>query len=120
MLAQLRAAWRCDCDGVSHLRTERGRGEPTQAIAGLKAHIKELTGYAPESCPWRAMYDPLVDAVLRVANLADAHVAAIELGPHPAAIIVDGLRVYLNAKAATRGYYLEKDRKEREAKRGRA
>jgi hypothetical protein len=69
-------------------------------------------GIEPASCPWRALYDPLVREVLAIRSLAKEGVASLEADPP--AILLDGLDVYLMAYNATRVAEMERERKERD------
>jgi hypothetical protein len=81
-------------------------------MRALKAHIKELTGHEPPTCPWRVFYDPLVDEVIRVATLASNNLGMSALGADPIGIVEDALVVYFAARAATRAYDDEQRRKQ--------
>lgn len=116
--AKTRAAWRerwgCDCDGRSH---ELGGYRPDGAHRSIRAiakHIEELTGHEPPSCPWRALYDPLVAEVVGLANLGDEGFGQSALEPDPPAILLDALEVFIAAKRSVRAHYQEQARKKHE------
>lgn len=80
-----------------------------EAMAG---HMEKLTGHRPETCPWRAMYDPLVADIHGIVALKDYGDAA--LGDDPPALHLDALRVYLRARGATEAHDLKQEREARE------
>lgn len=99
-LAVLRAAWRCDCDGVSH---RSGGQAPAGPVATVNRHldiIEEITGQRPPTCPWRAFYDPLVMHTMGLTIDADGGYAMATLGDDPAPLLVDALRIFRSARAA--------------------
>lgn len=79
------------------------------AVLGLKSEIREITGHAPETCPWRVFYDPIVARVVGIATLAEEGLGAPALGDDPPAILLDGLRVYFTSRNATRAYDWDRD-----------
>jgi hypothetical protein len=78
-------------------------------MAGFKAEIREITGHAPETCPWRVFYDPLVAHVIGIMNLSSEGLGAAALGEDPPGILLDGLRVYIAARNATRAHDWDRD-----------
>lgn len=85
-----------------------------KTIEGLKGHVELLTGSRPPTCPWRAFYDPLVDAVVGAATLARENMGHLYSDDEPA-ILVDGLRVYLAARNGTEAHDGKSERAQREA-----
>lgn len=81
----------------------------------MSDHIRHLTGRAPPSCPWRAFYSPLVDAVVNISRLGRRNLGHLALEDDPPALILDGLNVYLAARDATEAHDAEMRRKENEA-----
>lgn len=81
----------------------------------MSGHIEQLTGHRPDSCPWRAFYDPFVAKVVHVAVLAEKGLGASELGDDPPAIILDALPLYFRAYNATKAHDMDLERKQREA-----
>lgn len=83
--------------------------------------IERVTGYAPPTCPWRAMYDPLVMEVMSVMALDENGNLGVALGADPPAILVEGIAAYKHALAATRAeeakLRADKAKREREAMR---
>lgn len=84
-------------------------------VRSMAAHIGEVTGSEPPTCPWRVFYDPLVRRVLDVCSLDDRHLAATALGPDPVAIELDAVGTYTRARNAAIAEEMERERKEREA-----
>lgn len=70
MLRAVRGAWRCDCDGVSHLRPGRSHEAQTRGYALM---IARECGSAPVSCPWRSAEHPLVRDVYAVRAAQNAN-----------------------------------------------
>lgn len=81
----------------------------------MKGHIEALTGYRPDTCPWRVFYDPLVAEVIRVASLAEKGLGLAALGSSPLGIVIEALPVYFRSYNATRSHDLDLERKQREA-----
>lgn len=111
----IRQCWGCDCDGVSHQSKLRPVGAQKFVVDAMADAIEKLTGYRPPTCPWRAMYDPLVPEVIRVAALADKGLGMAALDDDPPAILIDALSIYLAAKAATRSHDEAEEHRERMA-----
>lgn len=115
-LTALRRAWRCDCDGVSHT----GIGGPphgaTLAMATMAKAIEERTGYTPPTCPWRAMYSPLVSAAIHIAEATDRHMLGAVTDEDTPAIWLDAALAYLRARETTAAKD-QRDRHEAERKR---
>jgi len=88
----------------------------------MQGHIEELTGHRIDTCPWRALYHPLVGEAIRIASLADHNLAVAELGDDPPAILLDALSVYLTSRKAVRNHYdkVDADKRKKEHERLRA
>lgn len=100
-LAVLRAAWRCDCDGVSH---EAGGHVPAGPAADVERHrqtIEQVTGHRPVSCPWRAFQDALVDDAMLHVIAADKGYIMAKLGEDPPAALLDALDLFFVARGAS-------------------
>ncbi len=103
-LASWRRAYRCDCDGSSHKEGAQSYGA-TPGEIGVRRHlevIQRVTGERPPTCPWRALYDPLVSEVLQTLSWAfeSGNLTAV-LPPDPPAILLEALGVYRRALEAT-------------------
>lgn len=90
-------------------------------MSRMADHMETLTGYRPETCPWRSMYDPLVADVQEAVTLKEY--GPISLGDDPPALVIDALRVYLRARNATKKHdddremeRIERERKQQMAK----
>lgn len=75
--------------------------------------IEHLTGSRPPTCPWRALYAPLVQEVLAAMTFDENGNLGAALGDDPPGILIEGIAAFKSALAATR---LE-DMKLREAER---
>ena len=86
-------------------------------IDAVREHVKEMTGHAPVTCPWRAMYDPLVRDVMQLARAHHHDLAALKLGDDAPGIWVEGLIEFLSARESVKAQDLEAEnkRKKREA-----
>jgi hypothetical protein len=60
-----------------------------------------VTGARPVTCPWRALYAPLVREVMEAMAFDENGNLAIALGSDPPAVLVDGIAVFKRAYAAT-------------------
>lgn len=120
----MRQAWRCDCDGASHLLGDAySAGAPE---AGVRRHldvIDRVTGFKPPTCPWRAFSDPLVAETMDLALWIDPPNLAAVVGENTPAILVDALACYRRALVATqsedrrlRYEKLERERKTSQSK----
>lgn len=82
--------------------------------------IEHVTGSRPPTCPWRAMYHPLVQEVLQVMALDENGNLAIAVGNDPPGLLVDAISVYKLALGATRAEEAKlraaKAKREREAR----
>ena len=99
-LAVLRAAWRCDCDGMSH---RQGGHVPAGPAADVERHrqtIEHVTGRRPETCPWRAFQDELVDDALYHVVAAEKGYVMAKLGDDPPAVLLDALDVFFISRGA--------------------
>lgn len=121
-MLMVRRAYGCDCDGASHLGaviewTPEQQGMRAAVRAWLGA-IESLVGVRPQTCPWRALYHPLVLEVRDVVALAAHGVGMARLGEDPPAILVDAISAYERARSAALAHNLERRRAEEERKRG--
>lgn len=91
-------------------------GAEKYAIDLMAGAIEKLTGYRPPTCPWQAMYDPLVRPVIDAARLAGKNLGAWALDEDPPGILVDALGVYLRAREATKNHDDAEEHKEHLAK----
>lgn len=64
--------------------------------------IEHVTGYRPPTCPWRALYHPLVQEVLNVMALDENGNLAVAVGTDPPGLLVDALVAYKLALGAAR------------------
>jgi hypothetical protein len=64
--------------------------------------IKRLTGSAPESCPWRAMYSPLVIEVIDAMEHEEHGNLATANGADPPAVLMDAIGAYKRAMSVVR------------------
>jgi hypothetical protein len=71
-------------------------GAEKAAFESMASAIEKLTGYRPPTCPWRAMYDPLIGPVIRIAMLGKAGLG--HMAPTEPAILADAVAVYLQAR----------------------
>lgn len=85
-------------------------GHWAQRIAGA---IEDITGIRPQTCPWRAMYHPLVGEVVRIATLADKGLGPSALAADPPAILLDALSTYIRAREVTRSDEMKRETEER-------
>ena len=100
VLKQLRRAWQCDCDGVSHKDT-RPLSTVTKATDSMGDGIESLTGHRPRTCPWRVFYHPLVREVVQLATLAEKNLGGPAMGDDPPAVLLDALALYMRARDVT-------------------
>lgn len=119
----MRRAWRCDCDGASHL--EGDAYSMGAAESGVRRHldvIERVTGARPPTCPWRAFSDALVAETMELTTWVDPpNLAAVVDGQTPA-ILIDALAAYRRALVATQAddRKLQHEKWERERKASRA
>lgn len=117
----VRAAYGCDCDGVSHrlgaVEHEADHAGMIQSVRAALGAIESVVGVRPSTCPWRAFYDPLVVEVLDVCTLAEKSLGASYLGADPPAVLVDAVALYLRCRDAALAHNLEQQRKKSEAER---
>jgi hypothetical protein len=108
----VRQGYGCDCDGVSH---ESHAVESTlehQTVRCMtQAHlgaIESLIGIRPQTCPWRALYHPLVIEVVDLCMLGgERGLAATRAGADPPAILLDAVVVYETARSKALSHNLE-------------
>lgn len=84
-----RWAWRCPCDGASHLLPGVASDHLVESVT---LAIKQITGedMPPPVCPWWAFRDPLIVAVMQVRSRQ-----AGEMAPGPMSLrLVDAVAYY--------------------------
>lgn len=100
------------------MRRDRAiRGPLANGLHGHLDTIERITGARPASCPWRALYDPLVREVQRLAWAIDSGNLAAVIDKHTPAAVVDALGHF---RAAQQAVFAEERRirdAEREAQR---
>lgn len=64
--------------------------------------IERIAGYRPDTCPWRAYYDPLVTEVMSLSWAIESGNLAAVVNESTPAVLVDALGVYRMALLATR------------------
>jgi hypothetical protein len=64
--------------------------------------MERITGHKPPTCPWRAMYAPIVREVMEVLDLDESGNLAVAIGSDPPGILVDAIGVYKRAAEAVR------------------
>lgn len=97
-LAAWRRAYGCDCCGD----VERDETDPVGRP--VRVHLKiieRITGHQPDTCPWRAFYEPIVQEVLPLSGFARNGNLAAAWGDDPAHLLVDAYSAYDNAKERT-------------------
>jgi len=94
----LRQCWGCDCDGESHKLGVRPVGATRATVEKIADGIEKLTGYRPPTCPWRAMWDPLVGPIIDIARMGEEVPGAPALRDDDPQILWDAVNVYLRAK----------------------
>lgn len=90
---------------MSHQAEVRADDVQREGSAARKhlAVIERVTGYQPPTCPWRAMYDPLVRELMeQVIPAVDAGIGAVVLGDNAPAKVVEGVTQFRRALEATR------------------
>jgi hypothetical protein len=117
----LRAAYRCDCDGASHLAVGAPSSDDAQRAAGLASStaraVETETGTYADGCPWRALYEPLVAETLAARRMVqrgdDVDLAAL-VGLDTPHRVVEAVRHYSEALMRARGARAERETKDRE------
>lgn len=79
-----------------------------------KLEVERITGYAPPTCPWRALEHPLVRDVLGAHAFLESGQLREFWGDDPPRKLVDGLRVHDTALRLTEQADREHERKQRE------
>lgn len=113
MLRVTRQSWGCDCDGESHRNQLPETSPQVRALRAMAEHIGEVTGSVPETCPWRSMSSPLVQAVLDVAMMADKGLGHAAIEGDPPAVLADALPVFFRAQAAAQEHFRKIDEAQR-------
>jgi hypothetical protein len=80
--------------------------------------IRRVTGDAPSTCPWRAMYHPLVRDVMDALPMKRDGNLAVAIGADPAARLVKAIVHFEHARDATRNEDEKLAAKRREATKG--
>jgi len=62
--------------------------------------IKAATGVEPSTCPWRALYDPLVIEVIQAYRWFESGQLALFIGEDPPAVLVEAIGIYHSAVRA--------------------
>lgn len=114
MLA-IRRYYQCDCDGESH--TTKGREIHLPVIrAALDHHSRStkpiLGTEIGQGCLWRAVQDPIVNAVEERWNLRELD-GALYLNEEMPAVYVDAARLYYTFRMNARSYFQEQESKRR-------
>lgn len=113
VLKRWRRVWGCDCAGEDlGADTEVGSAE-----SGLRGHLRtvqRVTGTRPSTCPWRSLYDPLVQEVLHLMWSEQPESLLEEECP---ALLVEALGVYIRARNATRAEDMRLEDERRKAAR---
>lgn len=113
-LAALRRAWRCDCDGRSHRASGTAPAGPVATVERHLDVIERLTGHRPPTCPWRAFFDPLVAAAIKLSNASDGGYVTAKLGLDPPEVLLEALESFRVSRAAGQRHvraFLERKRK---------
>lgn len=124
MRAEVRRAYRCPCDGLSHRQAGRTVSRRAAAVDGQLAAIEAATGDRPEHCPWWSFHDPDVAAVLRCYDAIAGDDRSDELlrqlwGEDPPWWLVLGLAHYRRVLGSVRAESRRQEREERERARKR-
>ena len=100
----IRQCWGCDCDGESHKIKLRPKGSARKAVDIVADGIEKLTGYRPPTCPWRAMYDPLVGPVIDLCRLGEANLGGNALTEEDPEILWEAVNIYLRSRNGVRAH----------------
>ena len=100
----IRQCWGCDCDGESHKTRGLPLGAQKYVVDIMANTIEKLTGYRPPTCPWRAMYDPLVGPVIDISRLGREGLGMHAMDDDTPAIVQDALSIYVRARNATKAH----------------
>ncbi len=75
----------------------------TRAVEGMKAGIEDFTGHRPVTCPWRAMYDPMVIQAIRIAVMSSSGMSGGAIDDDTPAVWLDAALAYTTARDAVSG-----------------
>ena len=70
----------------------------TRAVEAMKGAIEDYVGHRPETCPWRAAYDPIVREGTRL--FFDAADGLSQIDEDTPAVWLDAARVFSGARRA--------------------
>ena len=97
------------------------RGETDGGMRGHLKVMRTITGHAPDTCPWRVMYAPLVREVIAAMEYEENGNLSVGIGQDPPALLVDAVAEYKRSLRTTlhedQKIAHEKAKAEREAKR---
>lgn len=103
---------------MSHETPITDRGKYDDGARRHLAIIERVTGHAQITCPWRAMYQPIVMEVLAAMPFDENGNLALAIGNDPPRQLVDAISTYKIAAMATRNeeskLRAEKRKRERE------
>lgn len=87
----------CDCDGVKREPLDLGEADgEARAMRGHIDAVERVTGHRPPTCPWRAMYEPLVKEAISAA-----WDPSFMLGPDPEHRLKQAVSVYARSRDVT-------------------
>ena len=87
----MRRAYRCPCAGETFPKCgEKGAGR----LEGELVPIEKLTGHRPPTCPWHALYDLEVSAVLDAHDFFERGQVGEWWGDDPPLWLVRAVRAY--------------------------
>jgi len=69
----------------------------------MKDAIEDYVGHRPETCPWRAMYDPLVVAAISIATMSAKGMASGVIDEDTPAVWLDAVHHYTTSRDAVAG-----------------
>jgi hypothetical protein len=85
---------------------------------GILSAVESYTGHRPVSCPWRALFDPFVHAVIEAHAFFESGNLAVSLVA-PSHRLVQGVGFYHRAVSSTHANQMTQDREQRERERAR-
>ena len=104
---EIRRSYGCDCGGQVNGRENAHITEPY-----FKA-IEKWTGERPNTCAWRAFYDPLVKDVLKIYQFYTSGQLAIILGADPPLYLLEAVAYYHDKVERIRIKQMEEEIKKR-------
>jgi len=87
-------------------------------VRGVYQAIQEATGHAPDGCPWRAFFTPVVRDTLHYYPWFESGQLEFALGADPPHRLVEALRTYHIALQYARQHQQQLERRARERSRG--